>query len=38
MEQATGCGTRENVVRGSQGSDENELPQLLTRTDLFGSG
>ena len=36
--QATGCGTREFVVRRSQGSDENELPQLLTRTDLFGSG
>ncbi len=34
MEQATGCGTRErnraNVVRRSQGSDWNELPQLLT--------
>jgi len=37
-EQATGCGTRENEVRRSQGSEENELPQLLTRTDLFGSG
>ena len=29
---------RENVVRRSQGSDENQLPQLLTRTGLFGSG
>src|SRR5580692_9799073 len=38
VEQATGCGARKFEVRRSQGSDENELPQLLTRTDLFGSG